>query len=492
MSALSIIESRVLPLEMRTLSQWVNWRYEVRKGKRTKVPYNPHTLLHASSTNPDTWSTFEHAQSRVSNKTGLGFVLIPPWIGIDLDHCVHEDGSLSLLAQEILVRFPLTYKEVSPSGLGVHMFLLGILPRALKTSLGEMYTSGRFFTVTGRLLKEAHPHVSAASDADVVWLVAKLTPKTTRKSTNGAVLSLEEDADEDRTPLRADSHIFAALCLSNPNWRATWERSRTLDGPKGDQSDSAYEMSLARMAVEVGVEDCDVYALLVGWRIDQRLPAKHHKALVLTIENAHKEHKDAEQEKALDTPEKLTPLDKLATIQKLLHLPIVRLVQMGRGDAHYRAHLSTGVVLDLGNYTGFKNVVTWERYVWEYAGKHLYAEKKRWAKICRLLLSFCEVEESEELSQAAETRSWLSAYLSDLMRRDATASTLKQSAPFVDTTGSYLQLDAFLKYTHIHCGAKVTRSMLAGRLRVLGWAEVGLTRTDEKSTLTRNYWYRAH
>ena len=143
-----------LPSEMTQLRQWVNWRYELRKDKQQKVPYNPHTLLRASSTNPKTWSTYEHAVSHVSDKTGLGFVLTPPYIGIDLDHCVNADGTLTLVARKVVSRFSHTYIEYYPSGTGIHLFLKGILSKPVKTSLGEMYTTGRFFTVTGRVFKD--------------------------------------------------------------------------------------------------------------------------------------------------------------------------------------------------------------------------------------------------------------------------------------------------------------------------------------------------
>jgi hypothetical protein len=167
---------------------------------------------------------------------------------------------------------------------------------------------------------------------------------------------------------------------------------------------------------------------------------------------------------------------------------------MGRGEAHYRAHLSTGVVLDFGNYMGFKKADKWERYVWEYAGKHLFTEKKQWAKISRLLLTLCEVEESEELSNEAETRAWLEKYLSDLMHHPATVETLRQFSPFVDDSGQYIQLDAFRSYARILCQSPpLTRSAMMGRLRVLGWSAVQLTRSDDdgKRTTTRNYWYKA-
>jgi primase-polymerase (primpol)-like protein len=48
-----IIEN--IPDEPTERPQWVCWRYEVRDGKPTKVPYTPGTLRRASSTDLMTW-----------------------------------------------------------------------------------------------------------------------------------------------------------------------------------------------------------------------------------------------------------------------------------------------------------------------------------------------------------------------------------------------------------------------------------------------------
>lgn len=480
-----------IPQELRNLPCWVNWRYEKRRGKETKVPFDPkYPTKHASSTDPKTWGLYEDAYERKTARCGIGIVLQPPLIGIDLDHCVLDDGTLTFLAQEVLARFDCTYAEWSPSGKGVHLFVCGTLERAHKTRLGEIYTQGRYFTVTGLKLPAAPSSIAQGSADDIAWLCAKITPQ--------AEVSQTTTFPRYHVPLDpADMAVvaplvFSTLCDVEPLWRSTWERTRKLQGDDDDQSDSAYEMALARLAVLAGVDDQDIYKLLMQWRVVHKLAPKHHKALVLTIENAHKARGDDAQEKALNDPTALDIPDRFVIARKHTHLPIVRLVQMGRGEAHYRAHLSTGDVLDFGNYAGFKNADKWERYVWEYAGKHLFTEKKRWAKICRLLLTLCEVEETEEMSSAAETRAWLRDYLSELMHHPATVDTLRQSSPFVDESGQYVQLDAFRSYTRIHCQAPpITRSAMMGRLRVLGWAEVKLTRSDDKRTITRNYWHKA-
>src|SRR4051794_22603925 len=77
------------PAECRALPNWLVWRIQTRKGKRTKVPYNATTGSLAKSTDPDTWTTYQAAQRAVSQERydGIGFVFDGEcgMFGVDLD-----------------------------------------------------------------------------------------------------------------------------------------------------------------------------------------------------------------------------------------------------------------------------------------------------------------------------------------------------------------------------------------------------------------------
>src|SRR5687768_6059264 len=69
-----------IPAQLRTLPQWVCWQYEYQPKRSpekpwTKVPINPQTGKHASSTNPKTWGTFEEAL-RHYQKLGLDGICV--------------------------------------------------------------------------------------------------------------------------------------------------------------------------------------------------------------------------------------------------------------------------------------------------------------------------------------------------------------------------------------------------------------------------------
>jgi putative DNA primase/helicase len=155
-----MIELEKIPNELRRLPQWVNWRYEQKPGesKHTKVPINSRTGKRASTTNPATWSTFEEARARSSREgvDGLGFVFNGNFIGIDVDNAIDPaTQTLKLWAKKIVASVH-TYAELSPSKTGAHLISAGCLPdgwrglnRAYEDGKVEIYSSGRFFTMTG-------------------------------------------------------------------------------------------------------------------------------------------------------------------------------------------------------------------------------------------------------------------------------------------------------------------------------------------------------
>ena len=160
-----------IPEEIRSLPQWVGFFREAAKnGKTTKKPVNPKTLYGASSTNPETWGTFEQALSCIGKHCrvgqsegtveGIGFVFSPPYCGIDLDNVINPDtGEVNPQAVDIIQNMN-SYTERSPSGKGFHIIYKGDPHTDWKCKQAdvfgsgtdlEMYQQGRYFTVTGDL-----------------------------------------------------------------------------------------------------------------------------------------------------------------------------------------------------------------------------------------------------------------------------------------------------------------------------------------------------
>jgi hypothetical protein len=145
-----------VPDELKGLVRWVNWQFVERDGKTTKVPVDPNTGQPASCSDPVTWGTYARALARFNSDAvdGIGFQLGDSYAGVDLDDCRNRvTGEIESWAQEIIDGLD-TYTEISPSGNGVHIVAKGSLPpRGRRKGNVEMYSSGRFLTMTGAHLK---------------------------------------------------------------------------------------------------------------------------------------------------------------------------------------------------------------------------------------------------------------------------------------------------------------------------------------------------
>ena len=142
--------------QLRNRRQWVTWDYvwNEKKEKWDKPPRSAHTGKPASINDPFAMGTLDQASATARRLAlaGVGLVLKPDddITGGDLDHCVTNSGSLSLLAAEV-IEFGETYAEYSPSGEGIRFLAFGKIEHAEKDDkIGvEMYATGRYLTVTG-------------------------------------------------------------------------------------------------------------------------------------------------------------------------------------------------------------------------------------------------------------------------------------------------------------------------------------------------------
>lgn len=216
------------PKELTDLNRWICWRLEPdpKGGKDRKVPYDAKSGKKAATNKPETWCSYEEALAALDKYlfTGLGFVFTEQdgYVGVDIDHCIDEVGTLNDTAKAIFSKAQ-TYGEYSPSGSGMHLFFKGIMPtggnKNSKSGV-EMYASGRYFTMTGKALPDSADTIADGSQV-LSWIhdtyikapKAK-KPKSTRKRgvkgtplTDDEVLEMAASAD--------NGSVFTALMQGN-------------------------------------------------------------------------------------------------------------------------------------------------------------------------------------------------------------------------------------------------------------------------------------
>ncbi len=156
-----------IPAQLKEMDQWVAWKQKLHENKDgskrwTKVPVNANEGGFAKSNDSSTWSDFRTShRNYVSTDTdtcGIGFVVSEAdnIVGIDIDDCRDpETGRFTKEAADLIGRAE-SYTEISPSGTGARIFVLGEkettnceadLPGEAHI---EVYDNKRFLTVTGQ------------------------------------------------------------------------------------------------------------------------------------------------------------------------------------------------------------------------------------------------------------------------------------------------------------------------------------------------------
>lgn len=146
-----------IPDELKSLRRWVCWAYE--DGR--KLPKIAGSSSNASSTNPSTWTSYEQAARAYATGrySGIGIVLDGDGlVGVDLDKCV-VNGVPDPAALAHMASVGCEYVELSPSGTGLRG--LGYASNLDSGTAGivdgvnvELYSSGRYLTLTGHVLRD--------------------------------------------------------------------------------------------------------------------------------------------------------------------------------------------------------------------------------------------------------------------------------------------------------------------------------------------------
>jgi RecA-family ATPase len=240
-----------VPAELRALPQWVCF-------DDAKRPLDPRSGRLASVNDPATWAEFDKAVAACADGRGIGvgfvFTEHDPFMGIDLD--VAEGTEPSTGQRRIFETFP-TYAERSPSGRGLHIIAKGIVPGGgvRNSKLGvEAYSSGRFFTFTGDVERQA-PITDCQNLIDA--LCAELRSRTEAEAADVVDLSPATGI--------SDEAVREFICGSDAN-------RRHYEGEVSDWSASYFALICA--ACLVSSDEAQVRRVVLASPLVQRTPPK--------------------------------------------------------------------------------------------------------------------------------------------------------------------------------------------------------------------------
>jgi hypothetical protein len=172
-------------------SQWVLWRLDPKEEKPdelTKVPYID-LRKKAKADKPKTWMSFDVALQRwaanpngwagIGYEFGVAPVQSPIYTGLDFDNCLDPaTGYVADWADKELALLLPTYAEISPSGKGIKLWVETEQTHTIGSAdkdAGqiEVYSSGRFFAVTGQSFEDAPPTIAKADDGVIEQIIAR-------------------------------------------------------------------------------------------------------------------------------------------------------------------------------------------------------------------------------------------------------------------------------------------------------------------------------
>ena len=178
-----------IPDNLKKEKRWCVYKIIQRDGKNTKLPLMP-SAKPAKSNDKATWHSYEDCIAALNRNIGdgLGFFLGDGYIGIDIDK-VSDDimaYSLDYRASSMTADFLRgisTYAELSPSKTGLHFIGKGKVPGERKRHKNlEIYDEGRFFTVTGNVIKDKDRSHIKPIEQELLPLYQKYMPAVGNQS----------------------------------------------------------------------------------------------------------------------------------------------------------------------------------------------------------------------------------------------------------------------------------------------------------------------
>ena len=277
-----------------------------------------------------------------------------------------------------------------------------------------------------------------------------------RPEETGGGLALDPEADPPL--LKMD-----ALRKANPKFRRSWEQDRK------DQSPTAYNLSMATMAMQAGWSDQEVVNLLIYWRgkhgHDLKLRENYY---VMTLDKAREPIEIAQAEEQLDEALAQPPEDQPEvlkdTLKTLFRVGIVKYA--GDPPIYYmytkQGDITLGEINSITSQAIFRNMVASITGVWITA-----VSRKAWDKRVQALLLVCEEIDAGDASHPTqETNAWLEEYLLKKPPReeDEWEKAAEAKQPFILHGKVHIFLDDFRRWLDLN-GEQATSHALRRRLR---------------------------
>ena len=281
-----------------------------------------------------------------------------------------------------------------------------------------------------------------------------------RPEETGGGLALDPDAEP--SAVRLD-----ALLTADPKFRRSWGQDRK------DQSPTAYDLSLATMAMQAGWSDQEVVNLIICWRRkhghDLKLGEGYYEII---LSKAKEPIVMAQAQEQLEEALLLRPEDQSevlkANLKTLFRVDIIRIVKyIGDPPIYYmytkQGDITLGEISSITSQAAFRNMLAMTTGVWITA-----VSLKAWDKRVQALLLACEeIDVGDASHLAQETNAWLEEYLLKKPPReeDQWLKAAEAKQPFILNGKVHIFMDDFRKWLDINIGEQITSHAIGRRLK---------------------------
>ena len=249
------------------------------------------------------------------------------------------------------------------------------------------------------------------------------------------------------------------LLEEDENFRGSWKGKRS-DWPQGaDHSASAYDMSLASIAIRYDWTDQEVADLLVAKRRrlgeDLKLREKYYANTIAKAKLPMEREKAEERlEELISTKVDWDPEQRQAAmndLSRMMGIRINRLVKyLGDPSSYWmsteQGDITIGKIASLTNQNALRNAVA------DATGEFMEPCKAdKWRMLVKVMLRACEPQDTGDTSHpTTETKAWLNAYLSENTPTTDMEEALIVKAPFILNSHIHIFLERFIQWVD-HC-----------------------------------------
>jgi hypothetical protein len=354
-----------------------------------------------------------------------------------------------------------------------------------------VYDEGRFFTVTGDVLKGYEAIINEMQSTLDVWYAEVMSepvggvqparlPDQQRSADGigigGRPQSWQEIAVEVSASAQPPMGKMLALMDRNSQFKKAFRHELTT---LKDDSDSGYDMALARHARNDGWSLQEICNLLIYHRVERGAGKVervdyYQRTLFRLLD-------DEKRTAALDTVDKIQGMHTGAlsagdkdeareAIYTLTGLWIERYVQYGSSPASYGVYLPDGDYVCITRASEVRNQSTWQDIAQEKTERRVpFAKLKnaQWHALLRCLGAICEYEETSESNAVNELIEQLKRYQASAYS-GRTADVIDERKPFLEDGALYFSRSSLVDWLTTHKVGSIPLSGLTSLLKGAG------------------------